>query len=205
MNRREKIAYESIEKQILLLLLSSFFVTILFLPCLAMLYPALPPACLPAGLPWSSTSTDPKNSKWYDLIDLVNSYALLFLAVLLRWLVRAVQRNVCLYSGPSRLHPPKVIFIDHFAFIYFLIAHWLTSDILFGTDDSFTSLHFHSCSNSGFLILHLLRRLQIRDAILSIRLSCGASLCFHDFIDHVRKVQNFLIASHDIMSLDCMK
>ena len=157
-----------------------------------MLYPALPPACLPAGLPWSSTSTDPKNSKWYDLIDLVNSYALLFLAVLLRWLVRAVQRNVCLYSGPSRLHPPKVIFIDHFAFIYFLIAHWLTSDILFGTDDSFTSLHFHSCSNNERLVLHLRRRLQIRDAIRGMRLPCGASGCDHDFIDDVKKVLNFL-------------
>ena len=56
---------------------------------------------LHACLPCRSTCTDRSNSKLYDSIDLINSYILFFLAVLLRRLLRAVQRVACIRSGPT--------------------------------------------------------------------------------------------------------
>ena len=52
-------------------------------------------------------------------------------------------------------------------------------------------LHFHCCSNNERLILYPHRRLQIRDAIESMRLPWGASGCDHGFIDDVSKVIKF--------------
>ena len=64
---------------------------------------------LPACLHCSSTRTDRSNSKWYDSIDLVNSSALFFLAVLLRLLVRGVQRTACLGPREASIEPINFI------------------------------------------------------------------------------------------------